>query len=114
MGEGRVDDVDRTMALLSPEDRRSIERLSYELAHLEDRLTKQTSVEELEAEKSSTGKPFGNIHDEWLALKAHIQEGDELWYWTTSEETWSTLCGRAGVALVREKKVIGSLITDMN
>jgi hypothetical protein len=99
---------------LPEQDRRAIEQLARELAHLEQRLTTRTSVEELEAADTNKDQPFGLLNEEWEALKAEMIDGDELWLWSTSPQTWAALCGREGVALVRDGKVVAVIITSMN
>lgn len=58
--------------------------------------------------------PFGFQHQAWLRLKEKMQLGDELWEFSSSGDSWAHLAGRRGIALVREGKVIGSIITLMN
>ena len=45
--------------------------------------------------------PFGYCNDQWLALLAQMQPGDELREFCSSPESWQHLAGRAGSALVR-------------
>jgi hypothetical protein len=86
-----------------------------------DLLTRQLTVQEIEAEHSVRDErlgpdpvPFGFINDQWQALIAQMQPGDELWEWSTSPESWANLAGRAGIALVRNGEVIDSFMTAMN
>lgn len=59
-------------------------------------------------------KPFGFLSPKWDALKAQMQPGDELWTFSSSAESWQNLAGRAGIALVRDKKVIATIVTRLN
>ena len=59
-------------------------------------------------------KPFGFNNAQWEELKAHMQPGDELWTFSSPADSWQHLAGRAGVALVRNKKVVGAIVTLMN
>jgi hypothetical protein len=59
-------------------------------------------------------KPFGFVNGRWEKLKARVQTGDEIWTFRSPPETWEDLAGKAGVALVRENKVIDAVVTVMN
>ena len=59
-------------------------------------------------------KPFGFLNARWEKLKARVQAGDEIWTFRSPPETWQDLAGRAGVALVRDNKVIDAVVTIMN
>jgi hypothetical protein len=39
-----------------------------------------------------------------------LQEGDELWWFSSPQEQWNALAGRAGIALVRDGKCIGHIV----
>jgi hypothetical protein len=43
-----------------------------------------------------------------------MEPGDELWAFSSPPETWQHLCGRAGIALVRNGEVIEAMTTMMN
>jgi hypothetical protein len=58
--------------------------------------------------------PFGFQNEQWRALLAQMQEGDELWQFSSPAESWQHLAGRAGIALVRQGKVVASIVTLMN
>ena len=59
-------------------------------------------------------RPFCGLNQQWEELKAQIKPGDELWTFASSSDSWSHLAGRAGVALLRQTRVIASLVTIMN
>ena len=84
-------------------------------------LTKRLTVQEVEAERMVRDErlgpdpvPFGFQNDRWRELLAQMQPGDELWEFSSPPDTWAHLCGRAGIALVREGKIVASLVTLMN
>ena len=84
-------------------------------------LKKRISIEEAEqknlVEDERLGPdpvPFGFQIERWSALKGQIQEGDELWEFSSPKETWVNLCGRAGICIVRNGKVLDSIVTMMN
>jgi len=93
----------------------------FPLAWLEERI----SIEEAERrftpmpdDRSSyvpqLRKPFGFRNARREELKARVQVGDEIWTFRSPPETWEDLAGRAGVALVRENKMIDAVVTAMN
>jgi hypothetical protein len=41
---------------------------------------------------------------EWV--ETNLRSGDELWEYDTGGETWATLCGEMGYAIVRSGKVV--------
>ncbi len=84
-------------------------------------LKRKTTVEEEERkhmvkndELGSEPVPFGFINKRWLELKTQIQEGDELWEFSSSAESWKHLAGRSGLCIVRKGRIIASLVTLMN
>jgi hypothetical protein len=66
-------------------------------------LNKPISVEEAESQKV-VGK----------ALLAKMVEGDELWEFSSPQEDWDALAGRAGIALVRNGEVIDTEVHLMS
>jgi hypothetical protein len=90
-------------------------------ADIKDWLQKRLSVAEAEAAYAVKDDrlgpapvPFGFQNNEWRALLAEMQDGDELWEFTSPQETWANLAGRAGIALVRRGEVVRSIVTVMN
>ncbi len=51
---------------------------------------------------------------DWLAFKQAYCEGDEIWSFTTSDQSWEMMCGRSGYALVRDGTVICFCVTLIN
>jgi len=58
--------------------------------------------------------PFGFNNREWLELLTKMQDGDELWSYSTSADSWNNLAGRAGVRLIRGDRVVADIMTIMN
>lgn len=61
-----------------------------------------------------TGVPFGYIINEWRALLDKMQEGDKLYEFRSSDQSWEFLAGREGIALVRDGKIVADILTSMN
>jgi hypothetical protein len=59
-------------------------------------------------------KPFGHANGQWVDLKAAMRPGDELWTFASSLESWQALAGCAGIALVRDGKIVATMITMVN
>lgn len=55
--------------------------------------------------------PFGFFNHLWNELKAEMIEGDELWLFSSSRESWKNSCGNGGICIVREDEVYKSLVT---
>jgi hypothetical protein len=51
---------------------------------------------------------------EWESIKRQMQPGDQLVRFVSSFESWEHHAGRAGIALVREGKVVAAIVTLMN
>jgi hypothetical protein len=58
--------------------------------------------------------PHGVAFEDWLKIDTMKQDGDEIWRFDSPIEYWDSLCGRAGIALVRKKRVVLSIVTFMN
>lgn len=50
----------------------------------------------------------------WIRMKNRMEQGDEVWSFSSPDESWQHLAGRKGIALVRNGHVIGSIVTIMN
>lgn len=84
-------------------------------------LTKKVSLEQAEIDYmeqddriSSEPVPFGFFNHQWNELKSELQEGDELWLFSSPKTSWMNMCGRAGICIVRDGKVVSSMVTMMN
>lgn len=51
---------------------------------------------------------------EWERFTASMLPDDEFWAYCTPKWTWQALAGRAGIALVRDNKVVAKIITMLN
>jgi uncharacterized protein (DUF427 family) len=70
-----------------------------------------------EAEHANTRPgqlPFGGLAAEWELLKSQAQEGDEIWSYCSPEATWKAMCGRQGIWLIRNGKIVYDIVTLMN
>ncbi len=76
------------------------------------------SIQEAEAkhmvEMDGQHVPFGYMHFAWTALLNKMQEGDELYEFGSSDESWKNLAGREGIALVRKGEIVADIVTRMN
>jgi hypothetical protein len=83
-------------------------------------MDKDYTIEEIEKMKTppEDGRvphvPFGFQNQKWLEFKSQIQPGDKIHDFSSSEESWENLAGRAGYILVREGRVIDTFVTIMN
>jgi len=57
---------------------------------------------------------FGYQNKEWKKLLLVMKGGDELWEFDSPDETWEDFAGRKGISLLRNGKVIASIIILMN
>jgi hypothetical protein len=71
-------------------------------------------IVELEIDSKTVSVPFGYQHREWKLFKSLIKPEDEIWEYDSPGDHWSSLCGRAGIALVRGEKIISDIVTMMN
>ena len=62
---------------------------------------------------SSDPVPFGFFNHLWNELKAEMIEGDELWLFSSSRESWTNNCGKGGICIVRDKEIFKPLVTIM-
>lgn len=58
--------------------------------------------------------PFGYMNAEWQEFQALAQEGDEFWSYSSPQKHWSACRGSAGYVLLREGRVVASLITELS
>ena len=86
-----------------------------------DWLQRRVTVQEAERQNmilddrlGAEAVPFGFMNEKWKAFIAQMVEGDELWEFTSPADTWQNLCGRQGIAIVRNGEVLSSLVTEMN
>ncbi|TWU50705.1 hypothetical protein Poly51_39980 [Rubripirellula tenax] len=58
--------------------------------------------------------PFGFSNHHWLAMISQMADGDELWYTSAPQEEWDRNMGNSGILLVRDGKVVDSLLLSLN
>ena len=58
--------------------------------------------------------PFGWCAGQWYQLLKMMRDGDEIWEYCSDPDSWERLAGQAGIALVRNGRVIRKVITEMN
>lgn len=58
--------------------------------------------------------PFGFYNYQWNQLKAELQDGDELWLFSSPKESWKNMCGRGGICIVRDGEVVKLMVTVLN
>ena len=95
--------------------------LSFQEVHRHRFIRKYVSVQEVENVNMVTDSrlgdapvPFGFNNHQWGELLAEMRDGDELWTFSTSDESWDNGCGRAGISLVRNGKEVNCIICKMN
>ena len=52
-----------------------------------------------------------NLSKEWGEA---IANGAETWFYRSPDEFWEGMCGREGIALVKDGEVLDDLLTVMN
>jgi hypothetical protein len=57
------------------------------------------------------GRPFGILTDVWRTFVAQMEAGDELWSFSSPDETFSEKQGCQGFAIVRGGTIQDTLIT---
>ena len=82
---------------------------------------RQTTVAEAEVEHMvETDRlgpdpvPFGFAHARWRRLVEGLQEGDELWEYSTPPESWAQMAGRSGIWVVRAGEIVDDHVSLMN
>jgi len=82
---------------------------------------KQISIAQAESKYSATNPrlglyrvPFGLAQRRWKSMLEQMQDGDELWEYSSSDQSWEHFAGRAGIALIRDGQIIDSILTSMN
>ncbi|MCP4263248.1 MAG: hypothetical protein GY774_37930 [Planctomycetes bacterium] len=58
--------------------------------------------------------PFGFMNDDWNDFKSKYKDGDEIYYFTSYENSWKGLYGRAGYVLIRNENVVAVIITILS
>lgn len=58
--------------------------------------------------------PYGFINDRWNQFKSKYEEGDELYFFTSDQTSWSGLYGREGHVIIRKNRVIDMIISKLS
>jgi hypothetical protein len=58
--------------------------------------------------------PFGFDNGSWRKLVTQMQQGDELWQFVSSYDSWKNYAGTAGYELVRNGETVATIITLRN
>ena len=58
--------------------------------------------------------PFGYYNSFWKELKSQLQEGDEIWTFSSPKDSWMNNCGRAEVCIVRKGEIVHYFNTIIN
>ncbi|MBI1338103.1 MAG: hypothetical protein GC164_14250 [Phycisphaera sp.] len=75
-------------------------------------LTEAVTVEEIDTDVRE-GRMSGGAQ-KWEAHKAKMRPGDELRVYASPLDSWQHLAGRAGIALVRNGRVVDDVLTMLN
>lgn len=78
------------------------------------RLKEEKNAYERNREILDIAEGFSNLRDEWEEVFGDIGPTDEVWEFDTPDDYWISLCGRAGLALVRVGSPICGIVTEMN
>jgi hypothetical protein len=107
-------------SLIQPRPKTS-QTLTLQEVHRHRFIRKYASIQEADNENMVTDPrlgdspvPFGFSNHQWRELLAEMQDGDELWTFSTSDESWDNRCGRAGISLVRNGKEVTYIVRKMN
>lgn len=63
---------------------------------------------------SSVPVPFGFNNQHWEQLKSELKDDDELWLFSSPSKSWTNMCGRGGICIVRDGMVYKFMVTMMN
>ena len=58
--------------------------------------------------------PFDFCNRQWKELITSMQEGDELWEFTSSPASWDSRSGRAGITLLRSGEEVACVFTSIS
>jgi len=82
---------------------------------------RRTTVKEAERKNLVTDRrlglkpvPFGFMNEQWVRFKGELRDGDELWEFSSSADSWKHLAGRSGICIIRKGRIIDSFVTRLN
>ena len=96
------------------------ELVNYEISPTSNKSWLQNEISKEEAEVGHIVEidgrkvPFGYTNYVWCKLLEKIQDGDRLYEFKSSDDSWQHLAGRQGIALVRDGEIVADIVTRMN
>lgn len=81
---------------------------------LQNQITQKEAEAEHMVEIDGRKVPFGRMNLAWLSLLDNMQDGDKLYEFQSSDDSWQHLAGRQGIALVRDGEIVADIVTVMN
>jgi hypothetical protein len=52
--------------------------------------------------------------DEWMDFIRKYKDGDEIYFWKSSEQSWRDLRGREGYVIIRDNQLLDIIWTGLN
>ncbi len=83
-------------------------------------LKREMTVAQVEAERHSEGQTAGTTEQSewfearWTKFKDQVEEGDEVWEFSTPRRYWNVGFGYAGYAIIRRGVAAAIFTTKMN
>jgi hypothetical protein len=71
------------------------------------------TIREVQTELAKAGRKAEEVAG-WRELKAKVKRGDGIYFYRTDAQSWKELRGQQGYVAVRNRDVIGSLLTRVN
>lgn len=59
-------------------------------------------------------QPFGYQHPEWKQFKSLLRQGDCIVFFRSNPDSWRGLYGSEGYAIIRNGKILRTILTLMN
>lgn len=73
-----------------------------------------TKFQESGVEWDAFTDPFTIAEYDWPELKKEMIVGDELWLYSSPDETWRMLSGRCGVCIVRDGEIVNGQLAVLS
>ena len=99
---------------------RKMEDEEYEIPPESNQSWLQNEISKEEAEAGNMVEiegqkvPFGHMDHAWDKLLEKMQDGDKLYEFRSSDDSWEHLAGCQGIALVRDGEIVADIVTLMN
>lgn len=81
---------------------------------LVSKATETADRSERDSQIQRISESMANLRTDWDRIFGDIRPDDEIWEFDSPAEHWVSLCGRAGIALVREGAPIAGVVTELN